>query len=336
MLCAVAAFVYLPTQLRRVHGRRSRARHVRRRRLGNPALIASIAVVIGIVLAAVILSLTGYFTGTEHKPAKDVGQDLADRRGHRHPVRHLGRLRVGRLHRAGHRRRGLRAALLGGASLIISLFAIALAGCGLLTTVGVIVAMDTFGPVSDNAQGIAEMSGDVSRGGRPDPHRARRRRQHHQGHHQGHRDRHRRAGRDRAVRLLRHLGDRQARVVRPEVRRDTAAAQLRRVQPAGPGRHAARRGRGVPVLRPGDQRGGPGGRRGGLRGPPPVPGDPRDHGGHRPAGVRQGRRHRHPGLAARAGHPGPAGGARADRRRLRPRRRRRWPASWPARSPPAP
>jgi K(+)-stimulated pyrophosphate-energized sodium pump len=38
---------------------------------------------------------------------------------------------------------------------------VALAGCGLLTTVGVIVAMDTFGPVSDNAQGIAEMSGDV-------------------------------------------------------------------------------------------------------------------------------------------------------------------------------
>ena len=36
-----------------------------------------------------------------------------------------------------------------------------MAGTGLLTTVGVIVAMDTFGPVSDNAQGIAEMSGDV-------------------------------------------------------------------------------------------------------------------------------------------------------------------------------
>ncbi|MFM8842510.1 MAG: sodium/proton-translocating pyrophosphatase, partial [Actinomycetota bacterium] len=39
--------------------------------------------------------------------------------------------------------------------------AVALAGTGLLTTVGVIVAMDTFGPISDNAQGIAEMSGDV-------------------------------------------------------------------------------------------------------------------------------------------------------------------------------
>ncbi len=37
-----------------------------------------------------------------------------------------------------------------------------MAGTGLLTTVGVIVAMDTFGPVSDNAQGIAEMSGDVT------------------------------------------------------------------------------------------------------------------------------------------------------------------------------
>ena len=38
----------------------------------------------------------------------------------------------------------------------------ALAGGGLLTTVGVIVSMDSFGPVTDNAQGIAEMSGDVT------------------------------------------------------------------------------------------------------------------------------------------------------------------------------
>jgi K(+)-stimulated pyrophosphate-energized sodium pump len=50
------------------------------------------------------------------------------------------------------------AALIGGSA---ALFGVALAGTGLLTTVGVIVAMDTFGPVSDNAQGIAEMSGDV-------------------------------------------------------------------------------------------------------------------------------------------------------------------------------
>ena len=43
----------------------------------------------------------------------------------------------------------------------IALFAVAMAGVGLLTTVGVIVSMDSFGPVTDNAQGIAEMSGDV-------------------------------------------------------------------------------------------------------------------------------------------------------------------------------
>jgi K(+)-stimulated pyrophosphate-energized sodium pump len=35
----------------------------------------------------------------------------------------------------------------------------------LLTTAGVIVSMDTFGPVSDNAQGIAEMSGDIDEAG---------------------------------------------------------------------------------------------------------------------------------------------------------------------------
>ena len=55
--------------------------------------------------------------------------------------------------------------LLGGGSVALALFLVALAGCGLLTTVGVIVAMDTFGPVSDNAQGIAEMSGDVDEEG---------------------------------------------------------------------------------------------------------------------------------------------------------------------------
>ena len=55
----------------------------------------------------------------------------------------------------------LAAYLLGQGSIVLSLFAVSLAGTGLLTTVGVIVAMDTFGPISDNAQGIAEMSGDV-------------------------------------------------------------------------------------------------------------------------------------------------------------------------------
>ena len=44
-------------------------------------------------------------------------------------------------------------------SYIMSFYGIALVGLGLLTTTGYILAMDTFGPISDNAQGVYEMSG---------------------------------------------------------------------------------------------------------------------------------------------------------------------------------
>lgn len=42
---------------------------------------------------------------------------------------------------------------------ILSFYGIALVGLGLLTTTGYILAMDTFGPISDNAQGVYQMSG---------------------------------------------------------------------------------------------------------------------------------------------------------------------------------
>ena len=120
------------------------------------------AVVIGIVMSAGILALTGYYTGTEYRPVKDVGKTSLT--GAATVI--LSGLSVG-FESAVYTTLVIGAAvfgayLLGGAALTVSLFAVALAGCGLLTTVGVIVAMDTFGPVSDNAQGIAEMSGDVS------------------------------------------------------------------------------------------------------------------------------------------------------------------------------
>lgn len=132
---------------------------------GNPRNIAIIAVLIGIVLAAVILALTGYFTGTETRPVKDVGKTSMT--GAATVI--LSGLSVG-FESAVYTALVIGAAvygafLLGSGSLVVSLFAVALAGCGLLTTVGVIVAMDTFGPVSDNAQGIAEMSGDVDEAG---------------------------------------------------------------------------------------------------------------------------------------------------------------------------
>jgi K(+)-stimulated pyrophosphate-energized sodium pump len=132
---------------------------------GDPRLIASLAVVIGIVMAAGILFLTGYYTGTEYRPVKDVAKTSLT--GPATVI--LSGLSVG-FESAVYTTLVIGAAvfggfLLGGATLTVSLFAVALAGCGLLTTVGVIVAMDTFGPVSDNAQGIAEMSGDVSERG---------------------------------------------------------------------------------------------------------------------------------------------------------------------------
>ncbi|MEV4282398.1 sodium-translocating pyrophosphatase [Actinoplanes xinjiangensis] len=131
----------------------------------NPQWVAVGAVVIGIVLAAAIQALTGYFTETNRRPVRDIGQ--SSQTGAATVI--LAGISVG-LESAVYSALLLGAGvfgafLLGGSSLTLSLFAVALAGTGLLTTVGVIVAMDTFGPISDNAQGIAEMSGDVDERG---------------------------------------------------------------------------------------------------------------------------------------------------------------------------
>ncbi|TNC21068.1 sodium-translocating pyrophosphatase [Amycolatopsis alkalitolerans] len=150
VLCTVAAFVFLPSSFSEFGSQYAND--------GNPAVIATVAVIIGIVLAGLILRLTGYYTGTEHGPVKNVGK--TSETGAATVI--LSGISVG-FESAVYTAIVIGAAvfgayLLGGA---IALFAVALAGTGLLTTVGVIVAMDTFGPVSDNAQGIAEMSGDV-------------------------------------------------------------------------------------------------------------------------------------------------------------------------------
>ncbi|WP_036194412.1 sodium-translocating pyrophosphatase [Nocardioides aequoreus] len=157
----VAAFVYLPGSFAEFDNLSPAMAAAE----GDPRVIASLAVVIGIVMAAGILALTGYYTGTEFRPVKDVAGTSVT--GPATVI--LSGLSVG-FESAVYTTLVIGAAvfgayLLGGATLTVSLFAVALAGCGLLTTVGVIVAMDTFGPVSDNAQGIAEMSGDVSEEG---------------------------------------------------------------------------------------------------------------------------------------------------------------------------
>jgi len=157
VLTAVAAYVYLPDTFAGLESGSDEISGLD----GDPRMIAVLAVIVGIVLAAVILWLTGHFTGTDKRPTKDVARTSLT--GAATVV--LSGIGVG-LESAVYTAAIIGGAvylafLLGGGSISLSLFLIALAGCGLLTTVGVIVAMDTFGPVSDNAQGIAEMSGDV-------------------------------------------------------------------------------------------------------------------------------------------------------------------------------
>jgi K(+)-stimulated pyrophosphate-energized sodium pump len=153
VLCGLAAYAYLPSTFVELEGGIDHD--------GDPRALATAAVIIGIVLASVIMWLTGYFTGTDKRPVRDIGKMSLT--GPATVV--LGGMALG-LESAVYTALVIGGAvygafLLGGGSILLSLFLIALAGTGLLTTVGVIVAMDTFGPVSDNAQGIAEMSGDV-------------------------------------------------------------------------------------------------------------------------------------------------------------------------------
>jgi K(+)-stimulated pyrophosphate-energized sodium pump len=154
---AVAVYSYLPSSYADLDGVGADVSG----HSGDPRVLALVAVAIGIVLAALIQQLTGYFTETTRRPVRDVGSTSLT--GPATVV--LSGISLG-LESAVYSALliGLSvygAFLLGGTSVWLALFAVALAGTGLLTTVGVIVAMDTFGPVSDNAQGIAEMSGDV-------------------------------------------------------------------------------------------------------------------------------------------------------------------------------
>ena len=159
VLVVIAAFVYLPNSFSKLQGITDKAilgdHHI------TPQIFAIAAVLIGLVLASAIQLLTGYFTETTRRPVKEIADSSLT--GAATVI--LYGISVG-LESAVYSALLIGAAvygafLLGTGSATLALFAVALAGTGLLTTVGVIVSMDTFGPVSDNAQGIAEMSGEV-------------------------------------------------------------------------------------------------------------------------------------------------------------------------------
>ena len=122
------------------------------------------AVAFGLILASIIQVLTQHFTDTKHRPVQEIAESTVT--GAATTV--LAGFSVGLestvwsiIVIAG----DIMAAFLLGHSNAERLYFIALTGMGMLTTVGVVVSMDTFGPISDNAQGIAEMSGEFE--GRP-------------------------------------------------------------------------------------------------------------------------------------------------------------------------
>ncbi|MGI8514340.1 MAG: sodium-translocating pyrophosphatase [Acidimicrobiia bacterium] len=127
---------------------------------GNEGWKVFAAVVVGLVLAQVASRLTEYFTSTEEKPVQEIADST--RTGPATTV--LSGVAAGLessvwaiLAISG--AIGL-AVLLGGGNLQFSLYLVALCGMGMLATTGVVVSEDTFGPVADNAAGIAEMSGE--------------------------------------------------------------------------------------------------------------------------------------------------------------------------------
>jgi K(+)-stimulated pyrophosphate-energized sodium pump len=158
VLVVGAAFLYLPSSFSALKGvtDASILHHS-----GDPRVLAILSVLIGLVLASAIQLLTGYFTETNRKPVREIGDSsetgaatviLSGVSTGMESAVYAALLIGGAVYLAF---------LLGAGNATIALFAVALAGTGLLTTVGVIVSMDSFGPVTDNAQGIAEMSGEV-------------------------------------------------------------------------------------------------------------------------------------------------------------------------------
>ena len=118
------------------------------------------AVLIGLVLAQVLSRLTEYFTGTEYSPVEEIAASAE-----------TGPATVVLSGTASGLESSVYAIIciaislggtlwLGGGNILLSLYLVALCGMGMLATTGVIVSEDTFGPVADNAAGIAEMAGE--------------------------------------------------------------------------------------------------------------------------------------------------------------------------------
>ncbi len=113
----------------------------------------------GLVLAVAIYKLTEYYTSAEYEPVQEIAE--ASQTGSATNL--LAGLGVG-LEGTVWALMAISACVFfsmlvfGSEGAIGVLYGVSLVGLGMLTTTGVIISMDTYGPVADNAQGICEMA----------------------------------------------------------------------------------------------------------------------------------------------------------------------------------